>query len=191
MTSMSKQDRFVEALTALGGSATSADLMVRLDWVDSDFMRIRKELLQSGTISVTRGRFATISLSTQADASEAPIPDAPQPTVDTPMAEEESVQEADTPAPTEQPEEPPPPQVVETVTPPKVAATPSIANTNEAAPSRVAQIGSPYYNAGQRAFREGWPVNAIPKEWQNTQRETDWRGGWLHEQQQQGDLVSA
>jgi len=62
MTDRAQKDRFVAALTALGGSAGNANLRDALGWDDATYDAVKQALIDDGTRVPGRGRGGSVSL---------------------------------------------------------------------------------------------------------------------------------
>lgn len=70
--------RFIAALTSLGGSAGNQRLREALGWQDSTYQRIKQQLIDDGRIRSGRGRGGSVALTTTRQPPAAPK-DAPAP----------------------------------------------------------------------------------------------------------------
>uniref|UniRef100_UPI0005845F42 type I restriction-modification system subunit M N-terminal domain-containing protein n=1 Tax=Xanthomonas arboricola TaxID=56448 RepID=UPI0005845F42 len=59
-----KIERFIAALTSLGGSAGNQRLREELGWQDSTYQRIKQQLIDDGRIRAGRGRGGSVALAT-------------------------------------------------------------------------------------------------------------------------------
>jgi len=59
---MTREDRFLEVLAELGGSAGNAKLQAELGWQDATYSRVQEALLEAGKIVKGRGRGGSVSL---------------------------------------------------------------------------------------------------------------------------------
>ena len=62
MSWVSLQERFVEQLEALGGSAGNGRLREALGWQEETYWQVHQELIDDGTIEPGRGRGGSVAL---------------------------------------------------------------------------------------------------------------------------------
>ncbi|MEN2976943.1 class I SAM-dependent DNA methyltransferase [Tistrella bauzanensis] len=75
MADQARKDRFVAALTELGGSAGNGRLREALGWDDAAYTAVKDDLVAEGVVTPGRGRGGSVSLAGAADAkAEAPAP---------------------------------------------------------------------------------------------------------------------
>ncbi|MEN2987617.1 class I SAM-dependent DNA methyltransferase [Tistrella sp. BH-R2-4] len=75
MADQARKDRFVAALTELGGSAGNGRLREALGWDDAAYNAVKDDLVAEGVVTPGRGRGGSVSLAGAADAkAEAPAP---------------------------------------------------------------------------------------------------------------------
>lgn len=65
---MAREERFLEVLAALGGSAGNGKLQAELGWQDGTYARVRAALLEEGRIVKGRGRGGSVTLAEPAQA---------------------------------------------------------------------------------------------------------------------------
>lgn len=71
---MAREERFLEVLAALGGSAGNGKLQAELGWQDGTYARVRAALLEEGRIVKGRGRGGSVTLAEPAQAeAQAPV----------------------------------------------------------------------------------------------------------------------
>ncbi len=68
MADQAQKDRFVKALTALGGSAGHGRLREILQWDEATYNAVKGDLLVEGIVTPGRGRGGSVSLSNVAEA---------------------------------------------------------------------------------------------------------------------------
>jgi type I restriction enzyme M protein len=68
MADQAEKDRFVEALTELGGSAGHVRLRETLQWDEATYNAVKEDLLAEGIVTPGRGRGGSVSLSNVAEA---------------------------------------------------------------------------------------------------------------------------
>jgi type I restriction enzyme M protein len=68
MADQAQKDRFVEALTELGGSAGHVRLRETLQWDAATYNSVKEDLLAEGVVTPGRGRGGSMSLSNVAEA---------------------------------------------------------------------------------------------------------------------------
>jgi type I restriction enzyme M protein len=89
MVRESLQERFLEALAGLGGSAGNGKLQAELGWQDATYGRVQSALLDDGLIVKGRGRGGSVALADHAsqepqEPMEQPKPQSPAPRPPTP-----------------------------------------------------------------------------------------------------------
>ncbi|MCC5091250.1 type I restriction-modification system subunit M [Xanthomonas campestris] len=94
-----KIERFIAALTSLGGSAGNQRLREELGWQDSTYQRIKQQLIDDGRIRAGRGRGGSVALTAAIQMPAAPnVAPEPKPARAKPAAatlKKESVSELD------------------------------------------------------------------------------------------------
>jgi type I restriction enzyme M protein len=86
MASQAKKDKFIAALTELGGSAGNGRLREALQWMEATYNAVKDDLLAEGTIVLGRGRGGSVALvagddeteDAEQDAEAMAMPAAPQ-----------------------------------------------------------------------------------------------------------------
>lgn len=68
MADQAQKDRFVQALTELGGSAGNGRLRETLQWDDATYNAVKDELVAEGTVTPGRGRGGSVSIGNAVDA---------------------------------------------------------------------------------------------------------------------------
>lgn len=68
MADQAQKDRFVQALTVLGGSAGNGRLRETLQWDDATYNAVKDELVAEGTVTPGRGRGGSVSIGNAVDA---------------------------------------------------------------------------------------------------------------------------
>src|SRR3984893_15741649 len=71
MADQAQKDRFVEALTELGGSAGHGRLRETLQWDEATYNAVKVDLLAEGIVTPGRGRGGSVSLCNVAEADAA------------------------------------------------------------------------------------------------------------------------
>ena len=73
MADQAQKDRFVEALTELGGSAANGLLRETLQWDEATYNAVKNDLVAEGVVKTARGRGGSVSLrgAAEAEAEEA------------------------------------------------------------------------------------------------------------------------
>jgi type I restriction enzyme M protein len=73
MTSEAQKEKFIKALTKLGGTAGNGRLREALNWSDATYIRVKEALVSDGTVTPGRGRGGSVSLggSAKIEATEA------------------------------------------------------------------------------------------------------------------------
>lgn len=69
---MTREERFLEVLAELGGSAGNGKLQAELGWQDATYVRVQAALIEEGKIVKGRGRGGSVALAERADEEEAP-----------------------------------------------------------------------------------------------------------------------
>jgi type I restriction enzyme M protein len=70
MASQAKKDKFIAALTELGGSAGNGRLREALQWMEATYNAVKDDLLAEGTIVLGRGRGGSVALAAGDDETE-------------------------------------------------------------------------------------------------------------------------
>jgi type I restriction enzyme M protein len=70
MASQAKKDKFIAALTELGGSAGNGRLREALQWMEATYNAVKDDLLAEGTIVLGRGRGGSVALAASDDETE-------------------------------------------------------------------------------------------------------------------------
>lgn len=70
MASQAKKDKFIAALTELGGSAGNGRLREALQWMEATYNAVKDDLLAEGTIVLGRGRGGSVALAAADDETE-------------------------------------------------------------------------------------------------------------------------
>lgn len=79
---MTREERFLEVLRALGGSAGNVRLQAELGWQDTTYMRVQAALIAAGQIVKGRGRGGSVTLAEPASLQETAPPATAQPKPD-------------------------------------------------------------------------------------------------------------
>jgi type I restriction enzyme M protein len=70
MASQAKKDKFIAALTELGGSAGNGRLREALQWMEATYNAVKDDLLAEGTIVLGRGRGGSVAFAAGDDETE-------------------------------------------------------------------------------------------------------------------------
>jgi type I restriction enzyme M protein len=70
MASQAKKDKFIAALTELGGSAGNGRLREALQWMEATYNAVKDDLLAEGAIVLGRGRGGSVALAAGDDETE-------------------------------------------------------------------------------------------------------------------------
>ena len=70
MASQAKKDKFIAALTELGGSAGNGRLREALQWMEATYNAVKDDLLADGVIVLGRGRGGSVALAAGDDETE-------------------------------------------------------------------------------------------------------------------------
>jgi type I restriction enzyme M protein len=70
MASQAKKDKFIAALTDLGGSAGNGRLREALQWMEATYSAVKDDLLAEGAIVLGRGRGGSVALAASDDETE-------------------------------------------------------------------------------------------------------------------------
>ncbi len=70
MASQAKKDKFIAALTELGGSAGNGRLREALQWMEATYNAVKDDLLAEGAIVLGRGRGGSVALAATDDGAE-------------------------------------------------------------------------------------------------------------------------
>jgi type I restriction enzyme M protein len=70
MASQAKKDKFIDALTDLGGSAGNGRLREALQWMEATYNAVKDDLLAEGAIVLGRGRGGSVALAAGDDETE-------------------------------------------------------------------------------------------------------------------------